>query len=73
MHLCGLILVLVRVFCAPVSSSELVTAVEYGTYPPWTYYRNATCQCGSIEHGISVVYIHVMCVLQSPIVVYAHE
>ena len=53
MCLCGLILVLVTVFCAPVSSSELVTAVEDGTCPPWTYYRNNTCQCGSIGHGIS--------------------
>ena len=52
MSLCGLILVLVTVFCAPVSSSELVTAVEDGTCPPWTYYRNNTCQCGSIGHGI---------------------
>ena len=52
MSLCGLILVLVIVFCAPVSSSELVTAVEDGTCPPWTYYRNNTCQCGSIGHGI---------------------
>ena len=39
-------------FCAHVSSSELVTAVEDGTCPPWTYYRNNTCQCGSIGHGI---------------------
>ena len=48
-----LILVLVTVFCAPVSSS-LVTAVEDGTCPPWTYYsyRNNTCQCGSIVQGI---------------------
>ena len=52
MCLCGLILVLVTVFCAHVSSSELVTAVEDGTCPPWTYYRNSTCQCGSIGHGI---------------------
>ena len=52
MSLCGLILVLVTVFCTPVSSSELVTAVEDGTCPPWTYYRNNTCQCGSIGHGI---------------------
>ena len=52
MRLCGLILVLVIVFCAPVSSSELVTAVEDDTCPPWTYYRNATCQCGSIVQGI---------------------
>ena len=50
MRLCGLILVLVTVFCAPVSSSELVTTDS--TCPPWTYYRNNTCQCGSIEHGI---------------------
>ena len=47
-----LILVLVTVLCAPVSSSELVAAVEDGTCPPWTYYQNATCQCGSIGHGI---------------------
>ena len=40
------------VFCTSVSSSELVTAVEDGTCPPWTYYRNNTCQCGSIGHGI---------------------
>ena len=52
MCLCGLILVMVTMFCAPVSSSELVTAVEDGTCPPWTYYRNNTCQCGSIGHGI---------------------
>ena len=52
MHLCHLILVLVAVVCAPVSSSELVTAVEDGTCPPWTYYWNNTCQCGSTVHGI---------------------
>ena len=54
MTLCGLILalVLVTMFCALVSSSELVTAVEDGTCPPWTYYWNNTCQCGSIGHGI---------------------
>ena len=52
MNICGLILVLVTVFCAPVSSSELVTAVEDGTCPPWTYYQNNTCQCGSIGHGV---------------------
>ena len=54
MHLCGLILVLVTVFCAPVSSNELVAAVEDGTCPPWTYRLNTTspCQCGSIGHGI---------------------
>ena len=52
MRLCGLILVLVTVFCAPVSSSELVAAVEDGTCPPWTYRQNTTCQCGSIGHGI---------------------
>ena len=52
MRLCGLILVLVTVFCAPVSSNELVAAVEDGTCPPWTYYQNNTCQCGSIGHGI---------------------
>ena len=52
MRLCHLILVLVTVFCASVSSSELVTAVEDGICPPWTYYRNNTCQCGSIGHGI---------------------
>ena len=52
MRLCGLFLVLVTAFCALVSSSELVTAVEDDTCPPWTYYRNATCQCGSIGHGI---------------------
>ena len=54
MCLCGLILVLVTVFCAPVSSSELVTAVEEGTCPPWTYRHNTTfpCQCGMIGHGI---------------------
>ena len=52
MNLRGLILVLVTVFCVPVSSSELVTAVEDGTCPPWTYYQNNTCQCGSIGHGI---------------------
>ena len=47
-----LIQVLVTVFCAPVSSSELVTAVEDGTCAPWTYRQNTTCQCGSIGHGI---------------------
>ena len=52
MYLCGLTLVLVTVFCPPVSSSELVRAVEDGTCPPWTYNQNNTCQCGSIGHGI---------------------
>ena len=51
MHLCGLILVLVTVFCAHISSS---VAVEDGTCPPWTYRWKTTspCQCGSIGHGI---------------------
>ena len=52
MCLCGIILVLVTVFFASVSSSELVTAVEDGTCPPWTLYRNNTCQCGNIVQGI---------------------
>ena len=52
MCLCGLFLVLVTTFCVPVSSSELVTAVEDDTCPPWTYCQSATCQCGSIGHGI---------------------
>ena len=52
MRLCSLILVLVTVFCVPVSSNELVAAVKDGTCPPWTCYRNNTCQCGKIGHGI---------------------
>ena len=45
MCLSGLILVLVTVFCVPVSSSELVTAVEDGIY------------MGEISVKITLVYL----------------
>ena len=49
-----LILVLVVVFGTSVNSSEVLTAVEDGTCPPWTYRQNATspCQCGGTVAGI---------------------